>query len=470
MNLKEKLRDLVLRVAGPGRLASWHFVEAMRHYQNTNADLAIRHFQESLKIFPPQWASWHQMSVVYSQLVGDVEESLRLLRYARRLRERLFTPPEGKLSHRLLEYHWVAQIGHIANMEHLIKREMLQGRDPKNMILYFSKSQRPANHALLEKMGAYITIVREAESLPYSQEAMQSVIEEYFLCESLDGLTKHWWHASPEIFRAWEEEKRAPLLTLSEAELSKGRACLRELGVPDGAWFVCLHVRESGFKQEQGYNAVEGVLNAEIGTYAPAIRAVIERGGWVIRIGDPKMQTLPKMPGAIDYAHSALRSEWMDVFLLGACRFLIGTSSGPAYVPPLFGTPCVLTNWVPTGQRPFNSRDIYIPKLYQAGFPRRLLNFAEMMAPPIGYAPSYVHAKELGLASVPNTPEEIREVVIEMLDRLDGTSSHTELDEALQSAFDAVAETNLCIGNARAGRDFLRRYSHLLTGNRRHAP
>ena len=287
MNLIEKLRDLISGVAGPRSLASWHFVEAMRHYQNTNADLAIRHFQESLKIFPPQWASWHQMSVVYSQLVGDVEESLRLLRYARRLRERLFTPPEGMLPHRLLEYHWVAQIGHIANMEHLIKREMLQGRDPKNMILYFSESQRPANHALLEKMGAYITIVREAESLPYSQEAMQSVIEEYFLCETLDGLTKHWWHASPEIFRAWEEAKRAPLLTLSEAELSKGRACLRELGVPDSAWFVCLHVRESGFKQEQGYNAVEGVLNAEIGTYAPAIRAVIERGGWVIRIGDP---------------------------------------------------------------------------------------------------------------------------------------------------------------------------------------
>jgi putative glycosyltransferase (TIGR04372 family) len=259
------------------------------------------------------------------------------------------------------------------------------------------------------------------------------------------------------------------LLSLSEAEMTKGRAYLRELGVPDGAWFVCLHVRESGFKQEQGFNAIESVLSAQIGSYLPAVRAVIERGGWVIRIGDRKMQPLAPMPRAIDYAHSALKSEWMDVFLLGACRFLIGTSSGPAYVPPLFGIPCVLTNWLPTGQRPFNGRDIYIPKLYQAGFPPRQLSFGEMMAPPIGYAPGYVHAEELGLAQVPNTPEEIREVVIEMLDRLDGTLSYTEMDQALQSAFDAVAETNLCIGNARAGRAFLRRYRNLLTGAAQHA-
>jgi putative glycosyltransferase (TIGR04372 family) len=318
-------------------------------------------------------------------------------------------------------------------------------------------------------MGAYITIEREEANLPYSHLTMLSVLEDYYACESLDGLTKHWWHASAEIFRAWETADRAPLLSLSEAEMKKGRACLGELGLPNGAWFVCVHARESGFKQDEGLN-FEAVLNADIGTYLPAFRAVTERGGWVIRIGDPKMEPLSPMPGVIDYAHSALKTASMDVFLLGACRFFIGTSSGPAYVPPLFGVPCVLTNWAPAGQRPFNSRDLYIPKLYRAGFPPRQLNFAEMMAPPIGYALHYAHAKELGLVPVSNTSEEIAEVVSEMLDRLDGTLSYTEGDEALQSAFDAVAETNLCIGNARAGRDFLRRYSRLLVGWAQYAP
>jgi len=167
VNVKDRLFKVVSGMIDPGDLFSCHFGEAMKQYQNGNADLSIRHFQECLEIFPEQWFAWHQLSVVYSQLIGDVEESLRLLRYARRLRERLCTPLEGKLPYRFFESMWAAQIGHIANMEHLIKREILQGRDPKNMILYLPESQKPANQALLEKMGAYITIVRKEAKLPY---------------------------------------------------------------------------------------------------------------------------------------------------------------------------------------------------------------------------------------------------------------------------------------------------------------
>lgn len=468
MNLKKQLRDRLFGMVDPGEQFWWHFREGHKHYQNANAKLSIRHFRECLEISPENCFTLYTMSLVYLQVLGDVEEALRLLRYTRRLRERLCTP-KGKLPCRFLDQMWVHQIGHIANMEHLIKREILLGRDPKNMILHFPESVKPANQFLLEKMGAYLTIVREEENLPYPQEMMRSALEEYFITESLDGLIKHWWHASPEIFRAWEEAGRAPLLTLSEEEMEKGRAGLRERGVPDDAWFVCLHVREGGFKKDQGFNSIDRILNAEIGTYLPAIRAVTERGGWVIRIGDPSMRALPPMPRVIDYADRPIKDEAMDVFLLAACRFFIGTSSGPAYVPPLFGTPCVLTNWVPTGQRPFNGRDLYITKLYRAGFPPRQLSFAEMMAPPIGYAPRYAYAEELGLSAAPNTPEEIREVVNEMLNRLDGTLFYSEMDEALQSAFDAVAETNLCIGNARLGRGFLRRNSYLLAGEGQHA-
>lgn len=461
MSAKVGVSKWLSAIVGPDRMFSWHFTEGMKQYQHGDAGSSIRHFQECLEIYP-QWFVQVQMSVVYSQLLGDMEEALRLLRYARRCREQSCTPPEGKPPYRFLWPFWAAQIGHIANLEHLIKRELLLNRDPKNLILDLPDSRKPANQALLEKISKYITIAKQDADLPHPRQAMLSVLEEYFICDSLDGLTKHWWHASSEILREWEAAGRAPLLGLTEAELEKGRDCLRNLGVPDAAWFVCLHVREGGFKRAQGFATIEQALNADVDAYHAAIAAVTERGGWVVRIGDKMMKRLSPMRGVIDYAHSPLRSDWMDVFLMGACRFFMGTSSGPAYVPPLFGIPCVLTNWSPAGQRPFNRRDIYIPKLYVAGKPSRQLRFAEMMAPPVGYAPGYVYAKQLGLVAVPNTPEEIREVVSEMLDRLDGCLSYTDTDEALQAAFDVVAETNLCIGGARAGRDFLRRHRNLL--------
>ena len=470
MNFKQRLvarlrHELSTRLSRhPHFVMSWHFTDGYRQYQNANAELAIWHFREGLKIAAEHWPAWHNLALVYLQLLGDLQEALRLFRYARRLRAKRGNKLGGEIPYRFLDPMWVMQIGHIANMEHLVKREILQGRDPRNIILYFPRSQIPANRTLLDKFTPYISIVRDEAKLPYPREKMSSVLEEYFLCQSLDGLTKHWWHASPEIFRAWESAGRAPLFSLSDSEMARGRASLKELGLPHDAWFACLHVRESGFKANHGYTTIENVLNADIDKYLPAIQAVVKRGGWVIRVGDPKMRPLPAMPCTIDYAHSSLKSEWLDVFLLGACRFFIGTSSGPAYVPPLFGRPCVLTNWAPTGQRPFNGRDLYIPKLYRAGSPPRQLSFAEIMAPPIGYAPHYVLAKTLGLQSVPNTSEEICQVVTEMLDRLDGSLSYTQEDEALQSAFDAVADTNVCIGNARAGRDFLRQHRALLGG------
>ena len=464
MKLERQVEKFASGTPDKNALFQWHFEEASRHYKDANAEQAIRHFRECVNVRPDDWRTWIHLAIVNSQLIGDLDETVRLLRYARRLREQLYSPASGTMSCRYLHSMWAAQIGHIANIEHLVKREILLGRDPKNLILHHPLTQQPGNSALLEKMGAYISIVRDDEDLPYPQEAMLSVLEDYYLTESLDGIAKHWWHASAEIFRAWENEQRAPLLALSEEEMVDGHACLRALGMPDSGWFACLHVREGGFKRAQGHNAIDRSLNAEVAAYLPAIRAITERGGWVVRIGDSSMQPLPTMPRLIDYAHSEMKSEWMDVFLLGACRLYVGTSSGPAYVPPLFGVPCVLTNWAPTGQRPFNARDIYTPKLYKAGSPPKELSLAEIMAPPVGHALRYAHADEIGLTQEPNTPEEIREVVIEMLDGLDGTLIYTDWDEALQSAFDTVAEANSCIGNARVGRRFLWRHSDLLIG------
>lgn len=439
---------------------TWHFHQAIDAYRIADVDLALHHFEQCRKIIPTDWFVIDQIAQIQLQLVGDVHEAIRLFKYARRLRERLNTPKEGKLPYRFLDSMWAAQIGHIANIEHLIKREILLNRDPKKIVLL--NSGKPANQALLDKMSAYITIATSEAELPYPRDAMLSVLEDYYICESIDGFTKHWWHASPEIFHAWEIAGRQPLLTLTDKERADGHAALHDAGIPAGAWFATLHIREGGFKRAQGRALQESGLNAECSTYLPAIEAVIERGGCVVRIGDPDMSPLPAMPGLFDYAHSPLKSAAMDLFLLGGCRFFIGTSSGPAYVPPLFGIPCALTNWYPTGSRPFNGRDIYIPKLFRAGKPPRVLRFEDMFVPPIGYALHYVNATEMSLSAISNTPEEICEVVLELLDRIDNKLSYSSEDRSLQKTFEAVAETNFCFGNARMGRAFLQRHKNLL--------
>lgn len=213
--------------------------------------------------------------------------------------------------------------------------------------------------------------------------------------------------------------------------------------------------------------ALHGVLNGNIHDYLPGIDEVVRRGGWVIRMGDPSMSPLPPLPNVLDYCHSGIRSDWMDVFLAASSRFFIGTSSGVCYVAQNYGVPCVLTNWWPPAQRPWQSGDIFVPKLIrplESGGPA--LSLEQSLNEPFGYCNSvdYLGQKH-GLTVQDNDPEDIRAAVAEMLDRLDGRAIYDQTDIAVrahaETIYAAMAlklyDSPAAFGAAALARDFLRR-------------
>ena len=113
----------------------------------------------------------------------------------------------------------------------------------------------------------------------------------------------------------------------------------KRMGLPDDAWYVCLHVRESGFHKD---NMVE--RNATIANYVDAIREITAREGWVVRMGDPTMTRLPPMSKVIDYPFTASKSYAMDLYLISECRFYIGMQSGIYDVAMLLQRPMIITN------------------------------------------------------------------------------------------------------------------------------
>ena len=84
-------------------------------------------------------------------------------------------------------------------------------------------------------------------------------------------------------------------------------------------------------------------------------------------MGDPSMIPLPAMPGVIDYAHSPLRCDWMDVFLCARVRFMLGSASGMCVLASTFGVPCAVANQsLPTVALPYGTADLFIPKLLRS--------------------------------------------------------------------------------------------------------
>ena len=357
---------------------------------------------------------------------------------------------------RFLESIWYGAFGHLAQIQYLVQLNILENRRREDTIVYVPPYATVANRFLLEQWRPHLNIIEDPRDLPLSLDALHSLSFDFLAPRLTDGTTAYYWGAAEDAIKRWKGEKRGPVLTFPLDVEARGYSALAAVGIPRGAWFVALHVRDSASKQ---YHAdLHNVLNADIVDYLPAIRAITDRGGWVIRLGDPMMTPLPHMPNVFDYCHSAIRSDWMDVFLLARCRFFLGTSSGPAYVPIIYQVPTVLTNWWPLAQRPWDDQAIFIPKLYRYVENGAALTLSRALSEPFGYCNSIDQLKKgEGVTVEDNSPDDIRDATIEMIERLERTVAYSADDVRLRESAMRIFVTNGARGTGNLARDFLRR-------------
>lgn len=357
---------------------------------------------------------------------------------------------------RFLEGIWYGAFGHLAQIQYLVKLNILEKRRREDTIIYVPPDAAVANRFLLEQWRPYLNIIEDPGGLPLPLDVLHSLSFDFLAPRLSDGTTAYYWDVAAQVSRRWKAEKRAPVLSLPPDIEERGHLALVTVGIPRDAWFVALHVREPASKQ---YHAdLHNVLNGNIADYLPAISEITDRGGWVIRLGDPNMKPLPDLPNVLDYCHCSIRSDWMDVFLLARCRFFLGTSSGPAYVPVIYQVPTVLTNWWPPAQRPWDDQAIFIPKLYRYVKNGTALSLSRALSEPFGYCNSIDLLKHnSGVTVDDNSPDDIRDAVIEMIERLEGTATYSADDIRLRESATRIFEANSAHGFGQLGRDFLRR-------------
>lgn len=203
---------------------------------------------------------------------------------------------------------------------------------------------------------------------------------------------------------------RGPLLSLSDDEIERGRNTLAGLGMPKDAWFVCLHARSPVYMRDAGADDRHNThRNSDIRSFGKAAGQIAERGGWTVRIGASGTEPLPDWPNTIDLPHRHPWADWLDVFVLGGCRFFLGDSSGPVAVAATFGRPIVAAN-LQLGS-PSTWMDVHMPKMYRRD--GRLLTLSEAIE-----AGLLMCQKPLpeGIEAVDNTAEDIDTAVVEYMD------------------------------------------------------
>ncbi len=406
-----------------------------------------------------------QIKIIIDRLPFDISKLLirPLYRYTKILKNAIFIVCYSPIAVVLRFYRIqvpnfkLDRIGHLmVEPDIYLKKYYLQtGQFPKALILVVQNAC--ANNEVINYWSKYFYVIRNPLLVKLLYPLQWHPWTHYDVQGVAVAINKG--AEAYQIQRQWDA--RAPLLKLTDTDLIRGRRSLENLGIPKGSWYVCVHAREGGYSQSD--EAVHSFRNSNsIRDFYMAMDWVISKGGYCIRMGDASMLPLLNKNGYIDYARSAHKSDWLDLYLAGTCRFFIGSNSGAYSMATFFGRPSVVVGLAPLSVLPIGNNDIGIPMLYERD--GALLSFKEIFNSDSANFRSSKQYNDGNIVLIPNTAEEILHLVIEQYSRVNNIHTNSLEDEILQIEFKKLfRQDNYAYGaRARIGKHFIKKYKHLI--------
>ena len=250
-------------------------------------------------------------------------------------------------------------------------------------------------------------------------------------------------------------EKYPPHLSFTAAEEARGQRELVRMGIPRGAKWVCLIVRDSTYLPHLAYHSHR---DSDIDDYASAALALAKRGYYVIRMGAKVAKPMPFATShIIDYATNGMRSEFMDIYLCAKCEFALNNGAGLDAICCAFRRPSCYVNFVPVEYlATWNRGSLAIWKHHEKDGKR--MTAAEIWASGAGGFMRTEEYEEAGITLVDNSPEEILAAAEEMADGL-STEDQSDFWRTFPRSISPYTQTPLHGEiRMRIGREFLKGY------------
>jgi putative glycosyltransferase (TIGR04372 family) len=197
------------------------------------------------------------------------------------------------------------------------------------------------------------------------------------------------------------------------------RNFLESIGMEKSEWYVCVHCREDGFSTID--DEIQMYRNSDFNNYSKSIDYILNMGGWVIRIGHSNkvnnflIQDDSHYDKFFDYSISKFKNDKLDVLLCKYAKFILGGSSGICTLGTVLGTPCAITNLMPTSDSWYTKFDIYMTKKIFSLKNQRFLNLEEMLTLSVSRFRYNEQYHNSSYVCVENTADEIYNLTAEMM-------------------------------------------------------
>ena len=232
---------------------------------------------------------------------------------------------------------------------------------------------------------------------------------------------------------------------------SREKEILKKLGVPENSKFVCLNVRDSAYLDRHKETNLKSwdyhnYRDGDIDKYVLAAEELATRGYYVFRMGAKVLKPLKSSnPKVIDYAYLGMRSEFMDIYLGAKCSFCLTTGSGIDEVCRIFYRP-IATITIPLALRVFyggSEKELLITKHHIHKKNKNKLTISEIFSSNLALAFKSEDFEKSVVKLKENSPEEIRDLAIEIDERINGNWNETEEDRSLQKKFWSIFNNNI---------------------------
>ena len=259
-------------------------------------------------------------------------------------------------------------------------------------------------------------------------------------------------------------DSTVPSLRFSDREIRRGLRFLSNIGLPEGAPFVCLNVRDSSYLSKtypQGEWSYHDYRDSSIENYLLAANALTERGYYVFRMGAIVESPMPTSnPMIIDYASNGMRSEFLDIFLGAHCAFCISSGTGFDAIPYIFRRPIAYVNIVPVGIcMTFSNRFTLLFKDHYDISTGLRMSLRSIFSADVAFSMNTRDFRQKNIELRQNSSSQIQDAVVEMMDLLEGNLVDTKSSQAAQLRFRDLFESLVATSEIAQHGQFKARYS-----------
>ena len=228
-----------------------------------------------------------------------------------------------------------------------------------------------------------------------------------------------------------------PIINFSIKEKKIGATALKKIGIAQDQNIVCFVNRDASYNK---IDTNEECRNSSIESLIPGIHDLTKSDYKCIRMGRTASEIIKiKNTNIFDYANSNLGSDLLDFYLISKCKFFISTGTGLDAVACMFRKPVLIVNYPTFGLVTITSNiKLFIPKLFWSISKKRFLTFKEIFRMGAHLIRNDVDFKIKNIKIIDNDIEDVKQAILEMKKRMDGTWIESIEDIKLQKLFKSL--------------------------------